>query len=74
MRQGRRRLAKAGWNERLKLAATSLNALGLAVFGFGVLGPGFSGRGVSGVQIAGCFAMLLVLHLFAQWLLGKLED
>ena len=71
----RPKLSKSGWNERLKLLATSLNAVGLAVFGFGVLAPGFSAAAdPTGSQTVFCAAILVGLHLSAQWLLRWLRD
>lgn len=71
----RRRLGKAGWNERLKLFANTLNALGLAVMALGVLGPIFSAAaGPSGVQFVLCAAIFGSLHFVAHLVLRWLED
>ena len=70
----KRRISKATSNERFKLAATTLNAVGLAFLGLGVLGPMLSGRAPPMVQVAGCFTIFLVLHITAHLLLRALED
>jgi hypothetical protein len=70
----RRRLGKAGWNERLKLLATSLNAVGLAFLGLGALGPLLSGLDRPAVQYALCGVISVALHVIAQWVLRWLED
>ncbi len=74
-RKQRGGLTKAAWNERYKLLATSLNAIGLAIFGFGALAPPFTDTATgSGVQSVACTAMSVALHLWAQWFLRWLED
>jgi hypothetical protein len=69
-----RGLSKAAWNERLKLFATSLNAVGLTVLALGVIGPFVTGQPVSGVRFLGSCAIFLAFHVAAHWALRWLED
>ena len=70
----RRGLTKAAWNERIKLFATSLNAVGLAVVGFGAIGPLLGGQPVDEVRFITSCAIFVAFHLAAHWALKWLED
>jgi hypothetical protein len=68
--------SKAAANERMKLAAVTLNTAGLAVFGLSVLSPVFAGQAGKAVlfRMALGIAIFIVLHGFAQLVLGRLRD
>jgi hypothetical protein len=70
------RPGKSARNERRKLLATTLNAVGLAIFALGGLTPIFSGViTVAGmVKAALSTAIFVFAHLGARALLGGLED
>jgi hypothetical protein len=59
-------------NERRKLVAMSLNAIGLAAIGFAVLRPLADGFSPSAVAFLGWTAVGLAFHLAALYILGRL--
>jgi hypothetical protein len=69
----RRRDPLVTHNERVKLLATTLNALGLGLFGYAVLRPMVDG----GVRLDAVFAVWcatgLALHVVAHYLLAYPE-
>lgn len=67
-----RRLRAKRVNERIKLAASTVNAVGLAVVGVTVLVPIMAGT--AGILSVAWIAAAFVLHLMAQVVLGNLQS
>ena len=60
------------WNERIKLLANSLNALGIGVAALAFIRPSVD-DGLVSIYFVGTLASI-GLHLIAQYLLGFLKD
>ncbi|TXM77340.1 hypothetical protein FV218_05675 [Methylobacterium sp. WL69] len=69
-----RKLAAKRVNERLKLLANLLNALGIGVIGAGVIVPGVHDPTRITLQTLAWIATGLVLHLLAQGVLAFLRS
>lgn len=69
-------VAKAARNRRRELSATSINAIGLGIFLAGFLQPlvAKTTDAESALRLAFCAMFLIALHLWAQHVLGDLED
>ena len=69
----RRRDRLLAYNERVKLRATTANALGLAVAAVGVLRPMIDETVASSWKIALYIAIAVALHALANYILSQLE-
>ena len=69
----RRRDRLAAFNERLKLAATTANAFGLAVAGIGVLRPLIDADVDPTWKIVVYIVIAVALHGLAQYIVSQVE-
>ena len=69
----RRRDPLAAHNERMKLAANSVNAVGLAVVALGVVRPLIDPAVAAGIVLVAHLVVALVMHGLAHYILGQLE-
>lgn len=60
-------------NERLKLLANSLNAIGLALVGLAVLRPMIEATQASWLAVAGWGITAIVLHVVSHYILGHMK-
>ena len=69
-------LGRAAHNERRKLLATTVNAVGLAIFAVGAIQPFLSAELTTRRVLAAgiCVIVFAAMHLAAQWLLKALQD
>ncbi|TFL16781.1 hypothetical protein [Jannaschia formosa] len=63
----------AVWNERVKLAAGFLNALGLGLIGFAVLRPATDDVALLSFGSLGWGIIGLAMHGLAHYVIGKLR-
>ena len=69
----RRRDELTAYNERLKLGATTVNALGLAVIAVGVLRPLIDADAGPSWGIALYVVVAVVLHVLAHYIVSQVE-
>ena len=69
----RRRDEVGAHNERMKMIATSINAIGLGVIGLGTVRPFLDPEIGIGIAVGASVVVALVLHGLALYVLGKVE-
>ena len=69
----RRRDEVGGYNERLKMIATSINAIGLGIIGLGTVRPFLDPDIGVGIAAVASLAVALVLHGVALYIVSKVE-
>lgn len=69
----RRRDEVGAYNERLKMLATSINAIGLGVIGLGTVRPFIDPEIGIGIAAVASIGVALVLHGTALYIVSKVE-